>query len=169
MTFFNINSKQQPEQIPMQKRAETPTEKRRCKIVYVPHGFIMSFLTFSDRECIIRPIIKNLPDSGCEIRTVRYFPERDSFGFIVYHPSFDIVPMGIMCPEIIVEEIVFQRIENYKIHRPTIPDEPIPPPTTDEYESDVLKEDTMTFRDVQQLLIHDIQAGGPIRQAIKNM
>ena len=119
---------QQPEQEPMQKRAEIPTKERRYKIVYVPHGFIMSFLTFADRECIVKPVIKSLPNSGCEIRTVSYSPERDVFGFIVYHPSFDVIPMGTMCPEVIVEEIVFQRIENYKMYRPTIPDEPVPPP-----------------------------------------
>ena len=97
------------------------TKERRCKIVYIPHGFIMNFLTFFERECITRPIIKSLPNSGCEVKTVEYFPSRDAFGFIVYHPSFDVVPMGFMCPEVIVEEILFQRIENYKMQRPTIP------------------------------------------------
>ena len=92
---------------------ETKAIERRYKLVYVPHAFIMSFLTFNERDCIIRPIVEDLPKEGCEVRTVSYSPVRDAFGFIIYHPSFDPVPLGGECPKIILTEIIFQKIQNY--------------------------------------------------------
>ena len=61
----------------------TRSRERRCKIAYVPYEFIASFLTFTERDCIVRPIVSGLPKEGCEVEQVQYFHDRNAFGFIV--------------------------------------------------------------------------------------
>ncbi len=94
------------------------TKERRYKIAYIPHEFIIHFLTFmfsfNERDYIAMPIIKDLPKEGCEVKTVSYFPERDAFGFIIHHESFEPVPLGTICPEIIIKDILFKRVKNYE-------------------------------------------------------
>jgi hypothetical protein len=90
-------------------------KERRYKIVYIPHEFVFNALFFVETDCITKPIIADLPKEGCEVVGVQYSFDHDAFAFKVYHPSFDVIPIGGEYPKVIIkEEIVFQKVEKYE-------------------------------------------------------
>lgn len=93
--------------------------KRRGKIVYLPVSFVARILTgltageyfYSPTgEYFYSPTFKELPED-IEVSRVMAFPERDAFGFIVKHPSFEETPEGGIFPEIILKEMFFRKVK----------------------------------------------------------
>jgi hypothetical protein len=74
---------------------ETDDLQRRRRIVYVSPRRILECLK-APRAVFIRAT--NLPE-GYEVHHCFYEPTRDSFGFFITHPSFDVVPVGCQSPE----------------------------------------------------------------------
>ena len=80
--------------------------ERRYKILYLPKDellLILKVLTQAGNvyEYLQLLELENLPDSkGLKIEAVWFSHERDSFGILLYHPSFEITAEGLIPPEI---------------------------------------------------------------------
>jgi len=86
--------------------------ERRNKIVYVPRESVLRCLRQYVPKYVVISVVPDLPE-GFMVKDVHYICERDAFGFIISHPSFDVVPIGTPCPEIIMDIKKFQRIRGY--------------------------------------------------------
>lgn len=74
---------------------------RRLKILYIDRGLALAMLQgFRGVKSVALPVLDEVPEDVliCEIF---YAPERRAFALVLEHPSFPLVPPGLMIPEII--------------------------------------------------------------------
>lgn len=87
------------------KRFFEPNE-RRYKTLWLSADMVLNFVftprLLADGTAIIIKKIEGIPE-GCKVQAVTYSFDRDSFGFRLYHPSFDEVEPGMEEPHAMPE------------------------------------------------------------------
>jgi hypothetical protein len=80
------------------------SKSRRLKILYVSPDDLVAILDFravvehAEYETFCPPLFEGLPD-GYRVRGVQFMFDRDAFGVMIEHESFDEVPSGERIPE----------------------------------------------------------------------
>lgn len=80
------------------KEIKMNSDERRYKQLVFSPFLIISFFQWKPDELLKIPIIENL--SGWKIVNIDFSCTRYSFIITIYHPSFDIIPLGVDLPHI---------------------------------------------------------------------
>lgn len=81
------------------------SEERRYKRLIIDMDYIFNFFVKQNHhEFLLMPQIEGIPNDAI-IKRVDYDIQSDGFSFLIYHPSFEIVPQYASCPIINIEQI----------------------------------------------------------------
>ena len=73
--------------------------ERRYKILWIPCRDLIDLWRRSFSEFLSLPVLDGVPQD-CEVICVHESWERRVIGFMLYHPSFEVVPEGLEVPVI---------------------------------------------------------------------
>lgn len=92
------------------------SRERRDKVLWVDELLVQElFNGFPRSNILVLPVFPELP-SGYQVLRVHHSFERRAFGFLVTHPSFDVVPDAEMSPNV-VSALDFRR-SNWYLNKP---------------------------------------------------
>lgn len=76
-------------------------QERRLKIMWVTPELLVGLRFFGGNRVgdQVEWTTLDLP-ADVTVQAVHYSPERDAFGFRLYHPSWDVVPDGNVIPDV---------------------------------------------------------------------